>query len=214
MGQLSDNSRVGDARALDETLDALRLDPSPGMRETLLRYCGELLTWNRRTNLTGASGVQALVRGPLFDALTLMPVLADHSTFVDVGSGGGLPGIPATILRPKLKVTLVEPRAKRVTFLKHIVHMLSLDAPVVQGRDGDLKPSNWDGAVAQAVWGPQEWISRAPRLVRPGGFFYVLTVDPPEGSLPHNVLMDETIQTQRPVDGARRTSCRLRVVDK
>lgn len=144
----------------------------------LIRYAEEIVRWNRRTNLTGAKTVEAFIDGPLFDALTLLPVLSDApDCFVDIGSGGGLPGIPAIIAKPPNTATLVEPRAKRVTFLRHAVHLLGLKAEVVGSKD-DTLAGRWTDAVAQAVFEPVEWLHRGCRLVVPGGRVYVLSSEP------------------------------------
>jgi 16S rRNA (guanine527-N7)-methyltransferase len=192
------------AREIGFGLDGERAD-------RLLRYAGELVRWNRRLNLSGAATAEEFVAGPLFDALTLLPVLEDGPDLVDVGSGGGLPGIPAAILRPGLRVTLVEPRARRAAFLRHAVHLLGLGAEVVQGRAEELGDGQWSMAVAQAVWPPAEWLARAPRLVRPGGAVHLLGTSPlPPGEIPPGLVLERTFRCRRP-DGRERFAARLRL---
>ncbi|HUT77912.1 MAG TPA: 16S rRNA (guanine(527)-N(7))-methyltransferase RsmG [Polyangia bacterium] len=202
-----------DARsALDIAVKALGLRLDDACAGRLLRYAEELARWNRRLNLTGAGTAREFVAGPLFDAMTLVPVLGDPAELVDVGSGGGLPGIPAAILRPELAVTLVEPRARRAAFLRHAVHLLGLRAEVVQGRAGELADGGWSAAVAQAVWPPAEWLVRAPRLVRPGGAVHVLSSSPlSSADIPPALVLEQAFHCRRPDDGKERFAFRLRL---
>lgn len=200
-----------DARsALDAAAQSLGIEIGGESGALLLRYAAELARWNRRLNLTGAGTAAAFVAGPLFDALTLLPVLGEGPDLVDVGSGGGLPGIPAAILRPGLAVTLVEPRTRRAAFLRHTVHLLGLRAEVVQGRAEELADGGWSRAVAQAVWPPAEWLARAPRLVRPGGAVLALSSSPLDpGDVPPSLSLERTFACRRP-DGRERFAFRLR----
>jgi 16S rRNA (guanine527-N7)-methyltransferase len=197
--------------ALDTAAAALGLVLDRAAAAQLFRYAEELVRWNRRLNLTGAGTTAEFVAGPLFDGLTLLPVLGDGIDLVDVGSGGGLPGIPAAILRPELTVTLVEPRARRAAFLRHAVHLLGLRAEVVQGRAEELTDGQWSMAAAQAVWPPGEWLARAPRLVPPGGAIHVLSSTPlAPADVPPSLALERTFRCRRP-DGKERFASRLRL---
>jgi 16S rRNA (guanine527-N7)-methyltransferase len=191
------------------------LDPSSRGTDTsiekLVTYGAEILRWNKRINLTGAKTMEQFFTGPLFDALTCIPTLARSGTLVDIGSGGGLPGIPAAILIPEMGVTLVEPRAKRASFLRHVVHLLDLEVEVIVSRDDDLGGRTWNGAVAQAVWPVGEWLPRATNVVAPGGTVHTLTADPvAQSALPHGMKLEEQRHVVRPSDQANRYSARIR----
>ncbi|MBW2276683.1 MAG: class I SAM-dependent methyltransferase [Deltaproteobacteria bacterium] len=202
-----------DARdALAAGLAELRLTPDAETLDRLLAYATELVHWGRRVNLTGAAAAVDLIRGPLFDALTLLPVLDDGSSLVDVGAGGGLPGIPAKILKPDLRLTLVEPRSRRTSFLRHALHALRLEGEVVQCRERELRDHQWGGAVAQAVWPAPEWLRRGPRLVVPGGAIYCLTVDPIDPrDLPADAVVELERSFTRPHDDAPRIATLVRL---
>jgi len=165
-------------------LAILGLEAPPTIPDQLLRYAAELVRWSRRVDLTGARDLAGFVAGPLADALTLVPSLPATGRLVDVGSGGGLPGIPAKILVPGLEVTLVEPRARRCAFLRHVTALLGLEVTIVEGRDEVLPDAGFDLAVAEAVWSPEEWLPRGRRLVRPGGTVFVLAAAPPPAGTP------------------------------
>jgi 16S rRNA (guanine527-N7)-methyltransferase len=196
---------------LRKTLELLRINATGTVVDRLGVYVEELIRWNHQTNLTGAADEVDFVRGPLFDALTLMPLLETKGSLLDVGSGGGLPGIPAKVLFPKIRVTLVEPRVKRAKFLNHLVQFLKIDSPVIQGRDIGLTEHAWDGAVAQAVWAPAKWLKRAQRLVRPGGAIYVLSSHPiGNKDLPSGTLVEKKLHLTRPLGEAERHVYRIR----
>lgn len=201
------------AKPIEETLSALEIPVGAKALDKLAVYAIEIVRFSKRINLTGASTVEDFVRGPFFDALTLLKVLEPEGTLVDIGSGGGLPGIPAAIVVPDVRVTLVEPRSRRVAFLNRAVHMLDLKIEIMECRDEDIADRIWDGAVAQAVWPPHEWISRARRLIEPDGAMYVLTSSPLEpGNLPLGLSVTAEYLSTRPWDGKRRYSARLGVL--
>ena len=209
MSRSSDNHDA--SRVLSQTIDALAIRAGAKERDLLADYGAELVRWNRRVNLTGASTLAEFFQGPLFDALTVIPVIEGSGSLVDVGSGGGLPGIPAAVLFGHLKVTLVEPRARRTAFLRHVVHRMSLEADVIQARDEELVEGGWNGAVAQAVWSARKWLQRAGRLVVPGGALYVLsskTLSPQD--LPEGTSIEREFHTTRPFDGAKRSAYLVR----
>jgi 16S rRNA (guanine527-N7)-methyltransferase len=203
---------VGDA--VRRALGHLGLADDDDFRRALADYSAEICRWNRRVNLTGAKTVTGFVDGPLFDALTLLPVLADDGPLVDVGSGGGLPGLPAALYRPDLRVVLVEPRAKRASFLRHAAHELGLSCEVVEVRDEALENGAFGAAVSQAVWPATDWLGRAVRLVRKGGAIYALSSTPVvDVDLPTGCRIDARFETLRPLDGALRFAVRVRRLD-
>ncbi len=180
------------------------------VRDRLVAYAEEVCRWNRRVNLTGASDAASFIEGPLFDALTLAPVLAPSGSLVDIGSGGGLPGVPMGLLFPEVALTLVEPRAKRVSFLRHIVHYLGLEAEVIRARDEELPGERWSGAVAQAVFKVPDWIPRGAKLVQPGGSVYVLGTEAVDASsLGTGLSIADAFSCHPPGKNARRHAFRI-----
>jgi 16S rRNA (guanine527-N7)-methyltransferase len=94
----------------------------------LVLYYNELVKWNRRMNLVSQASEQETVESHFLDSLTLLPHLhcEEKPDLLDVGTGAGFPGLVLKATCPELGLTLVEPRAKRVTFLRHIVRSLHL----------------------------------------------------------------------------------------
>lgn len=100
-----------------------------------VRY-GELLAAVGVTRgLLGPREVPRLWERHLLNCAVLSEVVAEGVTVCDVGSGAGLPGIPLALARPDLRITLLEPLLRRVTFLREAVELLGLDGvEVVRGR--------------------------------------------------------------------------------
>ncbi len=210
MSQFEDRSAI--AAIAGQMLDHLGVPADGRLREVLAAFALEICAANQKTNLTGAKDPAAFVRGPLFDALTLLPVLAADAPLVDVGSGGGLPGVPAALWRPELRVALVEPRPLRVAFLRRAVDALGIRAEVIEAKEAALPDGAYAAAVSQAVWPALEWIARAARLVRLGGAVYALASTPiDEAALPAGCAIEARFATTRPSDGAARFALRIRV---
>lgn len=136
-----------------------------------------MLKWNASLNITGARTAGDLAEEHLPDALALAHFVSEGSRVVDVGTGGGLPALPLAILRPDLGIVMVEPRAKRVAFLRTAVRELSLaGAQVWLGRIEDWKAEESlpDVAISRATFAPEEWLPIGMGLVRGGGRVYAL----------------------------------------
>lgn len=136
----------------------------------------QVVIWNRRHNLTAARDPDELVDLYLADAAWLAklgaPLVADEDSpsrnaWLDVGSGGGAPGLPLGLLMPTLHLTLVEPRDKRVAFLRSMVGRLKLTrAQVLRQRSDTLPDQSAAVALARATLPPPEWLREGARLAR------------------------------------------------
>jgi 16S rRNA (guanine(527)-N(7))-methyltransferase RsmG len=147
-------------------------------------YIDLLLEWNRRVNLTGAGSVGEVLGDHLPDSFALSRFTPEGANVVDIGSGGGLPGIPFAILRPDCRITLVEPRAKRVAFLNTATRMCGCkNTTVVRSRLEGYDSSGFSVAVSRATFAPVEWLEIGPGLLVCGGRIVLLTTDegPTEG---------------------------------
>ncbi len=94
--------------------------------QALCRYAEELAKWSKKMNLVAKGDVQSMLGDHFLDSLCLYPFMDDCPSLLDVGTGAGFPGLVLGAVCPALQVTLVEPRAKRVSFLRHIVRTLQL----------------------------------------------------------------------------------------
>ena len=149
---------------------AMGLDIPPGAAEGLSRFLLELHRWSQAINLTGVREIAEMVPRHILDSLTLAPYIKGD-TLVDVGSGAGLPGLPLAVVRPQLRVQLVESNSRKAAFLRHVVHLLKIDnVAIVHGRVQDWDhDEGFDNVVSRAFAPPQEFVSLCTQLVRGGG---------------------------------------------
>ncbi len=87
----------------------------------------ELLKWTRKTNLTAISDPLEIAVKHFLDSIAPAPIIPPNIFLLDIGSGGGFPGIPLKIMIPSLSVTLIDASRKKVSFLRHVIRMLGLD---------------------------------------------------------------------------------------
>ncbi len=144
--------------SLATTTTAWGLPLSEAQIDQLATYAAELRRWNERVNLTAIDDEAGIVVRHFLDSLRCALSWGDApGSLVDVGAGAGFPGLPLKILRPELRLTLVESVAKKAAFLRHVVDMLGLAGVEVVvaraealGRDAAHR-GRYDVAVARAV---------------------------------------------------------------
>ena len=131
------------AAVLEQGCRHLQLDVEDGAISRLAVYYEELVRWSRKTNLIGKQqGGRQIVENHFLDSLLLLALLQEQeSSLVDVGTGAGFPGLVCKAAWPELPVSLVEPRRKRVSFLRHIIRRLRLEkVSVLPCRIEELEP--------------------------------------------------------------------------
>lgn len=107
-------------------LNELSIEPDEKHIENLYIYFTELKKWNKQINLTAIRDDEEIILRLLLPSFCLYPYLKDKQSFIDVGSGSGIPAIPLKIFLPHLKLTLIESRDKKTNFIKHIIRTLKL----------------------------------------------------------------------------------------
>ena len=151
-------------RELGQELPALAIDRCAA-------YLRLLEKWNRVHNLTAVRETDQMVVLHLLDSLSVLPHLTSARTLLDVGTGGGLPGIPLAIARPDLSVTLLDSSHKKTVFLEQARVELALEnVRVVCERVEQWRPDHgFDVVVSRAFAELGEFVSQARHLVAPGG---------------------------------------------
>lgn len=120
--------------------------------EQLDRYCRLLWEWNAKLNLTRHTDYEKFVGRDLVDSLVIARHLEASERVLDVGTGGGVPGIVLAICRPDLRVALCESVAKKARVVEQIVGEMRLSVPVHHQRAEDLlAEKTFDTVVARAV---------------------------------------------------------------
>jgi 16S rRNA (guanine527-N7)-methyltransferase len=164
--------------------------------DRLLAYRDLLLKWNRTYNLTAITSPQAAIALHLLDSLAILPWLAGCARLLDVGSGGGLPGLPLAIALPQLDVTLIDKVAKKTAFQRQAVIELELEnVTVADGRVEDLAPSRgvFDVIVSRAFTDLAAFTACTRHLLAPDGQWLAMKGQAPMreiAALPGNVTAD------------------------
>ena len=157
-------------------LQALGFSLTDEQSAALAEFVLLLLRCNKVYNLTGVRGADEIVDRHLVESFALRALLKGTHV-ADVGSGGGLPGLPLAIAEPERHFTLIESRAKRVHFLRHVVGDLELENTVVaHSRAEDLHVERpFDTVLARAVAPPAELLDVCRHLTAPGSILLLLT---------------------------------------
>lgn len=162
-------------RLLSSGAEKLGLELTNDAVEDLLTYFFELVRWSRKMNLIGRRmSTDKIVENHFLDSLTLLPVLDSKKPhLLDVGSGAGFPGLVCKAVKKDLELTIVEPRLKRVSFLRHIVRTIQLKGVVVRAcriEDESLVDSRamFSHITSRAVTDLSAFLQMINRFVRPG----------------------------------------------
>jgi 16S rRNA (guanine527-N7)-methyltransferase len=198
-----------DQQQLAAGVAALALALPDGAEAKLLVYLALLDKWNRVYNLTAVRDTGRMVSHHLLDSLAAVatfdalgverspspqPSLLQGEganampktiKVLDVGSGGGLPGIPLAIARPELQVTLIDSIAKKTAFLLQAKTELGLDnLTVVTGRVEDFHPQvGFDIITSRAFSDLREFATLTRHLLNPGGRWLAM-----KGLMPHEEI--------------------------
>ena len=180
------------------------------MPPDIQRYAELLLDWNRRVNLTGARTLDdVLAQIAAGDILLAMP-WTGIGRVIDIGSGGGLPGIPLALAMPQVHFTLLEANSRKAAFLEHLAATLNLrNVAVATGRAEELgnRPAlreQFDRAISRAAAPPAVLLELALPFVRPGGDLVaqVSPIDPQLLEPAARLLGGGPPRLERPGDGA------------
>lgn len=148
------------AEALKERMDGLGLLYPSDAPETLVRYHALLEEWNKNINLTGDADFELSLDRHYADSLAPLAVdglFPEGARLIDVGSGAGFPGIPLAVVRPDMRITLLDSLMKRVGFLNAVKDGLALgNVLTLHSRAEDAARAigmreSFDIAVARAV---------------------------------------------------------------
>ena len=150
------------------------------MIQMFLVYLKELKEWNQKINLTSLKEDETIIIRHFIDSLSLVPYLPKKGSLLDLGSGAGFPGIPVKIVRPSLKVTLLEATRKKVSFQRHLIRALGLSQiHVIQGRAERLKTGSaltlsFDIVTSRALSKLEKFLVLGEPFVKKGGYLVAM----------------------------------------
>lgn len=156
-------ARADLATAIAADCERLGLSVSSDAIQGLAAYAASLWSWNERLNLTRHDDVEKFVSRDVADAVAIAPHIEAGAHVLDVGTGGGVPGVLLAILRPDLRVELCDSVGKRARAVREIVAEIGLSIPVHEGAAQPLvaaaavagenagEPERFDVLVVRAV---------------------------------------------------------------
>jgi 16S rRNA (guanine527-N7)-methyltransferase len=193
------------AAALEKGLRTLGLELGAPAQARLLAYIALLEKWNRTFNLTAIRDAARMVSHHLLDSLAVLPCFPPGSTLrvVDIGSGGGLPGIPLALARPDWSVALVESNQNKAAFLRQAQAELPLPSVEVVGlRVEDYAPEPpFDVAISRAYSDLSAFARDAARMTGPRGRWLAMKGVYPEqeiAELPDDVRVEGVTRLRVP----------------
>ncbi len=194
---------------LEDGLVHLGLDLDAQMRERLLQFVALLDKWNKVYNLTAVREPERMIGVHVLDSLSVIPHLAGSKNVIDVGTGGGMPGIPLAIAMPALHVTMLDAIAKKTTFVRQAISELGLkNAGIVTGRvENYLPASKFDRVISRAFAELKDFVEAAGHLCAQQGVMLAMKGVYPHDEiarLPAGFVVKDVIPLKVPgVDGQR-----------
>ena len=164
------------AAVLEEGIVAMRLDVSPAQQKKLMDYLALMFKWNSVYNLTSLRDPMQMVTHHLLDSLAAVPAFAQARNVLDVGSGGGLPGIVLAIVRPDMKVSMIDTVHKKTAFLTQVKAELGLsNVTVYTARVEQLQVSDkFDVITSRAFADLSDFVNWSSHLLADGGRYIAL----------------------------------------
>lgn len=156
-------------------LTKIDLEVSQQQQDLLMRYLALFVKWNKAYNLSAIRDPSAMVTLHLLDSLVVAPHFKGHHV-LDVGTGGGLPGIPLAILFPQTQFTLLDSAGKKIRFLFQVINELELKNVDVQNvRVEAFKPPvKFDVIISRAFASVKDFVSCSGHLLAADGAFWAM----------------------------------------
>lgn len=179
---------------LESLIAKTSLQVSQQQVELLIQYVELLHKWNKAYNLTSVRDPQDMLIKHIMDSLMVGEVLQGKS-FIDVGTGPGLPGIPLAILYPERNFVLLDSLGKRITFLRQVVFQLKLTnvQPVKSRVEEYQGEAPFDGVLSRAFSSLNDMVSWCSHLItEEHGQFFALKGQYPADeliNLPENISL-------------------------
>ena len=174
------------AQRLRDGADLMEVAISEHQITQLTEYLSLFEKWNKTYNLSAVREVTQMVDRHLLDSLSVVPYI-DAENIIDVGTGGGLPGIPLAIMFPEKEFTLLDSNGKKTRFLFQVKTQLRLNNVHIENtRVESYRPESlFDGVISRAFSSLKDMTENCHHLLNPDGVFYAM-----KGIYPQHELSD------------------------
>ena len=181
---------LNDKAQLESGMQKLGLENIPQVISKLLIYKELLIKWNKSFNLTSIKN-REVVTHHFLDCLSIIPFIKS-SSLLDVCTGAGLPGILIAIVKPDIKVSLIDKVGKKIAFIKRVVPELEIKNIDTYHDRVELLTSEekYDGIISRAFSNMDDFIKSTKHLIKSQGVWY--------GMKSKKILNDEMININQP----------------
>ncbi|MET1113330.1 MAG: 16S rRNA (guanine(527)-N(7))-methyltransferase RsmG [Comamonas sp.] len=172
--------RHGLQKLLADGIQEMQLEVSAAQQEQLMDYLALMFKWNAIYNLTSLRDPVQMVTHHLLDSLAAVPAFKDAANVLDVGSGGGLPGIVLAIVRPDMKVSMIDTVHKKTAFLNQVKAELGLanvtvyTMQVQQLQTGEKTSDKFDVITSRAFADLSDFVNWSSHLLAQQGRYIAL----------------------------------------
>ncbi|MDE6775885.1 MAG: 16S rRNA (guanine(527)-N(7))-methyltransferase RsmG [Ruminococcus sp.] len=189
------------------------------------KYADFLVKYNENVNLTSITEPQQILTKHFIDSVLITKYIDFplNSTIIDVGTGAGFPSIPVKIIRPDLKITLLDSLAKRIKFLNELCNLIDINAELIHGRAEDFGKmpeyrEKFDFSCARAVANLSVLSEYCMPFVKKGGKFIAMKGpnENPEDSIKAILLLGGRIGNvfDYSLDGDKRKIVNIRKISQ
>ena len=163
---------LNDKAQLEGGMDNLGFEIMPENIDKLLIYKDLLLKWNKSINLTSINNKE-IVTHHFLDCLAVIPFIKS-SSLLDVGTGAGLPGIVIAIIKPDIKISLIDKVGKKIAFIKRVLAELDIKNVQTHHSRVELMTSEekYDGIISRAFSNMGDFVQITKHLLKKQGVWY------------------------------------------
>lgn len=187
---------MSNAEELKVGIEHLGLGLDNQTQQKLISYLALMQKWNKVFNLTAIRTSEQMISHHLLDSLAVLPYLWE-GRWLDVGCGGGLPGIVLAIAKPEWSFTLLDSNSKKTSFVQQAAIELGLsNVKVVCSRVEDMKQTEkFDGIISRAFAETGDFIRLTRHLLSEKGKWAAMKGDPEEEllRLPSDILVESIV---------------------
>ncbi|EIJ69127.1 16S rRNA (guanine(527)-N(7))-methyltransferase RsmG [Pasteurella bettyae] len=172
---MANNLELELAQKLEILLKQTALFIPDQQKQQLVKLVLLLNKWNKAYNLTSVRDPMEMLVKHILDSLVVSPYLEGQS-FIDVGTGPGLPGLPLAIINPTKNFVLLDSLGKRISFIRNAVRELGLTnvTPVLSRVEEYNVEDKFDGVLSRAFASLKDMTEWCKNLPTENGFFYAL----------------------------------------